>query len=72
MFGSPSGGMHASTMETAVTMNPITASVIATGFPPGTRMTSGPARSRCSTIIAANMNRNGMKYAMIPMLTSAS
>jgi len=28
--------------------------------------------SRCSTIIAANMKRNGMKYAMIPMLTSAS
>ncbi len=59
-------------MEIAVTTNPTAASAIATRVPPGTRITSGPAGSRCSTIIAANMNRNGMKYAMIPILTSAS
>ena len=67
LFGSSSAGMHASTIEIAVTTNPVAASAMATGFPPGTRMTPGPAGSRCSTIIAANMNRNGMKYAMIPI-----
>src|SRR5205085_314304 len=61
LFGSISEGMHASTIDTAVTMKPIDASAVATGVPPGTRRTSGPAGSRCSTIIAANMNRNGMK-----------
>ena len=72
LFGSSSGGTAASTIEIAVTTKPIDASRIATLRPPGTRITSGPAGSRCSTIIAANMNRNGMKYAMMPMLTSAS
>ena len=48
-------------MEIAVTANPSKASARATIEPPGTRMTPGPAGSRCSTTIAANMNRNGMK-----------
>ena len=55
LFGSSSGGMQASTIEIAVTTNPVDARAIATGLPPGTRITSGPAGSRCSTIIAANM-----------------
>ena len=37
------------------------ASAIATGVPPGTRITPGAAGSRWTTIIAANMKRNGMK-----------
>src|SRR5262245_8520016 len=72
LFGSLSSGTHASTIDTAVTKKPTEASAIATGLPPGTRITSGPAGSRCSAIIAANMNRNGMKFVMMPMLTSAS
>ena len=72
LSGASAGGMHASTIDTAVVTNPSAANAIATEGPPGTRITSGPADSRCSLIKAANMNRNGMKYPMIPMLTSAS
>ena len=72
LFGSPSAGMSARPIAVAVTQNPTPPTSVATGRPPGTRITSGPAGSDWSLIMEANMKRYGMKYPMMDMLTSTS
>ena len=72
LFGSSADGITDSRIVIDVLTRPTHASVIATGLPPGTRRTSGPAVRFCRRIIAPNRNRYGMKYAMIAMLTSTS
>jgi len=72
LCGSSAGGMHASTLEIIVVRRPKIASTTAAGLPPGTRMTSGPAGSLCTRIIAVNKKRNGRKYDSTPTLTRNS
>jgi len=61
LLGSSAGGMQASTLEVMVVINPRMASRNATGFPPGMRITSGPAGSPCKRITEENMYKNGRK-----------
>ena len=72
MCGSSSAGNTESTIAAAVVTNPSTATTIATGRFPGTRITSGPAGWLCAHAIAANSARNGRKVVMIVMLTITS
>ena len=52
--------------------NPTAPARIATGRPPGTRITPAPAGSRCRRIIDAKTSRKGMSVQMTVMLTRMS
>ena len=56
----------------AVLTIPIEASAMATGLPPGTRRTSGPAGRLCKRIMAPKMKRKGRSVERTVMLTSTS
>src|ERR1700733_1560619 len=64
LFGSSSAGAADRMMVTRVVTNPNVARAMATGRPPGTRRTSGPAGRLCTQAIAAKRKRNGMKVVM--------
>ena len=72
LWGSSSAGSTEKAMVISVVVKPRTPTILATGLPPGIRMMSGPGGSRCKRINDANTNKYGMKYEIIPMLTSTS
>jgi len=72
LFGSSGCGISDNAIVSPVVRNPTVATSFATVAPPGTRITSGPAGSRCSLIIAANKYKYGIKYVITPMLTRTS
>src|ERR1700704_5021470 len=54
LFGSSGGGRTDMAIVKVVVTNPTIDNAYATGFPPGTRMTSAAAGSRCNLNIDAN------------------
>ena len=72
LYGSSAAGMIEKIIVTSVVVKPSVPRPIATGLPPGIRITSRDAGSLWNRISAAKTNRYGTKYEIIPILTRTS